>query len=96
MYIVMQRRPHIKVLFASNSHGAAINFFELHRNRGNGWFELLQSNNDKPLRSGGRVKASVHDRQKEDSSTPMANAMHHTTAEHHLLNQLFAHHYSPR
>mgnify|MGYP005872618129 CR=1 FL=1 len=95
MFIIMQRRPHTKILFASNSYSAAINFFELHRNHGNGWFELLQSNNDKPLRSGGSVKASVHDRQKEDT-TPMANAMHHNTAEHHLLNQLFAHHYSPR
>lgn len=93
MYIVIQRRPHTKILFASNSYGAAANFFELQRNHGIGWFELLHKNNDTPLQSGGREHASVHQQQKGNSQTPMANTMHHNTAEHHLLTQLFSNHH---
>ena len=96
MYIVMQRRPHTKILFASNSYDATNNFFEVQLNHGIGWFELLQKNNNKPLRSGGKEQTSDRHQQKGGSSTRMTKSMFHDTAEHHLLTRLFANHYQPR
>lgn len=92
----MQRRPHTKILFASNSYDATNNFFELQLNHGIGWFELLQRNNNEPLRSGGKEHPTAYHQQKGDSSTRMAQSMLNDTAEHHLLTRLFAHHYQTR
>jgi|GEM_PF-5811070 hypothetical protein len=93
MYIVMQRRPHTKILFASNSYDATINFFELQLHHGIGWFELLQRNNNKPLRSGGKEQASVHHQQKDNNVRRMTPSMYQDTAENNLLTRLFANHY---